>query len=112
MEAADRRLPRADSEPWPLAYIPIYVACHAPARKYLPPIEAARSKRDAAVARTHHRRTRTDGVHRTKVPDDPGDAEILQQLAAWPAEGEEDEPAPVGAPVRRGSFHHQPADQG
>src|SRR3970040_514889 len=42
----------------------------------------------------------------------PPDAAIIQQLASQPAEGEEDEPAPAGAAVGRGSLHDLAAHQG
>ena len=41
-------------------------------------------------------------------PHDAPDAAVLQQLAAWPAEGKEDEPAPAGAPVRESTIRRSP----
>src|SRR3972149_512523 len=46
------------------------------------------------LARTTRRLTRPGGRQRMDEQHDVPDAALLQQLASWPAEGEEDEPAP------------------
>src|ERR687891_1329334 len=83
-----------------------------PEPRYLRPIEAVGVHCDPAVARTHHRVPFSGGREVRTTPHDVADAAILQQLASRSVEGEEDEPATAGAPVRSRPFHDLPADQG